>query len=88
MPAPTDVAREAEGLGFWWAQLRGGASDAERRAKEEQLAAYLAEDRDPAEIDLDDEEDDETDDADVLVEVKTARFLATIGLPLPEELAR
>jgi hypothetical protein len=86
--APTDVVREAAGLGFWWAQLRGGASDAERRTKEAELAAYLAEDRDPAEIDLDDEEDDELDDADVFVEVKTARFLAAIDLPLPDDLAR
>jgi hypothetical protein len=85
--APTDVAREAAGLAFWWAQLRGGASEAERPAKEAELAAYLAEDRDPAEIDLDDEEDNEIDDADIFVEVKTARFLAAIDLPLPDELA-
>lgn len=39
--APTDVAREAAGLGAWWAQQRGGASDTERSAKEAGLTAYL-----------------------------------------------
>jgi hypothetical protein len=85
--APTDVAREAAGLGFWWAQLRGGANDTERRAKEVELAAYLAEDVDPAEIDLEAEDDGDEDDADIFVEVKTVRFLATLELPVPDELA-
>jgi hypothetical protein len=85
--APTDVAREAAGLGSWWAQLRGGANDTERRAKEVELAAYLAEDVDPAEIDLEAEDDGDEDDADIFVEVKTVRFLATLELPVPDELA-
>lgn len=86
--APTDVAREAAGLGAWWAQQHGGASDIERRAKEAELAAYLAEDLDPADMDLDDADDDDLDDAEIFVEVKTARFLAALDLPVPDALAR
>jgi hypothetical protein len=85
--APTDVAREAAGLGSWWAQRHGGAGDTERTAKEAELAAYLAADRDPADIDLDDEDDD-LDDAEIFVEVKTARFLAALDLPVPGDLTR
>jgi len=59
----------------------------ERRAKEVELAAYLAEDVDPAEIDLEAEDDGDEDDADIFVEVKTVRFLATLELPVPDELA-
>ncbi|GAA5014810.1 hypothetical protein [Actinopolymorpha pittospori] len=86
--APTDVAREAAGLANWWAQLRGGVNEVERSDKEAELAGYLAYDEDPAEIDLDEDEDvDQLDDAEIFVEVKTARFLETLGLPLPEDLA-
>ena len=84
--APTDVAREATGLGSWWAELRGGASDSERRAKEAELAAYLAEHADSTDIDLDADADAD-EDAAISVEVKTARFLATLDLPVPDELA-
>jgi hypothetical protein len=86
--APTDTAREAAGLGFWWAQLHAGADDTNRRAKEAELVVYLAEDLDPAEVDLDDEDSDELDDADVFVEIKTARLLSALDLPLPNELGR
>lgn len=85
---PTDVAREVRGLVDWWAQLRGGLSDVARAAKETELAAYLAEDVDPAEIDLEEDEDaDELDDAEIFVEVKTARFLTVLDLPVPEGLS-
>ena len=86
--APTDVAREAAGLGAWWVQQHGGASDTERSAKEAELAAYLAEDLDPTDIDLDDEDDNDLDDAEIFVEVKTARFLAALDLPVPDDLPR
>jgi hypothetical protein len=84
--APTDVAREAAGLAAWW-RLRASASDAEAAAKEQELAGYLAADISPDE-DVDAAEiGRELDDAEVFVEVKTARFLAALGLPLPEDLA-
>ena len=87
--APTDVAREAAGLAMWWGQARGVAGEAERVAKERQLVAYLAEDIDPAEIDVDEDEDvDHLDDAEIFVEVETARFLAVMGLPVPDDLSR
>ncbi|WP_305782424.1 hypothetical protein [Symbioplanes lichenis] len=82
---PTDVAREAAGLAAWWAGLTGADTPA-RRAKEAELAEYLAEDIEPA-IDLDEELDvDDMDDAELFVEIKTARFLRALGLPLPAEL--
>lgn len=66
-------------------QQHGAASDTERRAKEAEPVAYLAEDLDPADIDLDDEDDDDDlDDADIFVEIKTARFLAVLDLPVPD----
>jgi hypothetical protein len=86
--APTDVVREAAGLSVWWAQQRGGASDTERSAKETELTAYLAEDLDPADINLDDEDDYDLDDAEIFVEVKTARFLTALDLPVPDDLPR
>ncbi|MDG4750289.1 hypothetical protein O7630_05015 [Micromonospora sp. WMMD718] len=89
--APTDAAREAAGLGAWWAHQHGRAGGTEREAKEADLAVYLAEDLDPADIDLDhdDDEDDEgLDDAEIFVEVKTARFLAALDLPVPDDLPR
>jgi hypothetical protein len=87
---PTDVRREAAGPTSWWARLHGGADDAQRSAKEAELVAYLAEDRDPEADDLDDEDDDVDgmDEADVFVEVKTARFPGALGLPMPGELPR
>ncbi|MEU1964394.1 hypothetical protein ABZ541_04990 [Micromonospora sediminicola] len=67
------------------AQQHDGASDIELRAKESELAAYLAEDLDPAEFDPD-REDDEPNDAEIFVEVKAARFLAALDLPAPDDL--
>ncbi|MEV1320018.1 hypothetical protein AB0J14_28525 [Micromonospora arborensis] len=85
--APTDVVREAAGLSVWWAQQRGGASDTERTAKEGELTAYLADDLDPANIEIDDD-DDALDDAEIFVEVKAARFLRALDLPVPGDLPR
>jgi hypothetical protein len=82
---PTDVTREAAGLATWWA-ARSGADTAARRAKEAELGEFLAEDIEPG-ADLDEELDvDELDDAELFVELKTARFLRALGLPLPAEL--
>jgi hypothetical protein len=39
-----------------------------------------------ASIDLDEEDEEDLDDGDVFVEIKTARFPRTLGLPLPEDL--
>lgn len=86
--APTDVALEAAGLASWWALSRG-RDGAARAAKERELAAYLAEDTEPPALDDDDQPVDgaPTDDGDVFVEVKTARFLTAMDLPLPDDLA-
>jgi hypothetical protein len=87
--APTDAAREAAGLATWWGRVRGVADDAERKMKERQLVAYLAEDINPAEIDVDEDEDvNHLDDAEIFVEVKTVRFLAALDLPVPDDLSR
>lgn len=85
---PTDVAREAAGLAAWWRSRVPGATDEEAAAKEQELAAFLAEDIDPDE-EFDPAELDETelDDAEVFVELKAARLLTALGLPLPEDLA-
>lgn len=87
--APTDVVREAQGLADWW-RIHHGADDAGHEAKAVELRAFLAEDIDPADIDLDEDEDlddEDLDDEDIFVEVKTRRFLAALDLPVPVELA-
>jgi hypothetical protein len=79
---PTDTAREAAGLAAWWAL--GNSGDA--AAKQAELVGFLAEDENPGEFEWNESEDD-LDPADVFVEVKTARFLAALGLPLPAGLS-
>ncbi|SDF92366.1 hypothetical protein SAMN05216553_104198 [Lentzea fradiae] len=82
---PTDVLREASGLAAWWALTHPGAGDVV--AKQAEILGFLAEDEDPDTFEWDESEDiDDIDDAEVFVEVKTARFLAALGLPLPNEL--
>ena len=79
---PTDVLREALGLAEWWALNNTG----DVLAKQAELVAYLAADEGP-DFEWDESEDvTEIEDADVFVEVKTARFLEALGLPLPAEL--
>ncbi len=85
--APTDVSREATGLAEWWACRQGGASEAEVDAKRREIETYLADDEDPGEIEYD-EDVDGLDDAEIFVEVKTARFLNALGLPVPDDLPR
>ncbi len=77
---PTDVLREALGLAEWWALNNSG----DVLAKQAELVAYLAEDEDPDSFEPEDVDD--LDTAEVFVELKTARFLAALGLPLPIEL--
>ena len=76
--APTDPAREALGLATWIGAFQPAV---EIDSKQATIAAFLASDEVP------DEEVDSDDDADVFVEIKAARFLAELGLPLPEDLA-
>jgi hypothetical protein len=85
---PTDVAREAKGLAAWWRLRHPAATDAEAAAKERELAGFLAADGDPdAEFDVADEfEDEAMSDEEIFVEVKTARFVAALGLPALEDL--
>ncbi|WP_432977199.1 hypothetical protein [Dactylosporangium sp. CA-233914] len=78
---PTDTHREAAGLAAWWARVQVGATDADRDAKMASLRPYLAEDLGAEDDDPDDEEEEERDDADIFVEIKTDRFLVTLGLP-------
>lgn len=73
---PTDVAREAKGLAEWWA-AQAQHADADQVAKEQELAGYLAKDENP------DEWEEDIDESEVFVEVKTLRFLAALGLPQP-----
>jgi len=85
---PTDTAAEAAGLAAWWAELHDEGAVG---TKERELVAYLAEDTDPDQVEEEDEDPDdldEVDDAEIFVEVKTARFLAALDLPVPDELVR
>lgn len=85
--APTDVAREASGLTAWWERTHERrTNDAERAAKETELAAFLAPDVDPDEGDEGLLDDLDFDEAEIFVEVKTAHFLAALDLPLPEDM--
>jgi hypothetical protein len=80
---PTDVLREAAGLAAWWALHNSG----DVTAKQAELLGYLAEDEDPDDFEWDEGEDvDAIDGAEVFVEVKTAQFLAALGLPVPYDL--
>jgi hypothetical protein len=83
--APTDVARESAGLTHWWALVHGATSTDEITAKNAELIGYLAADLDPASEEPDTDVD-LNDDAEIFVEIKTSRFLAALGLPLPEDL--
>lgn len=68
---PTDVSAEAEGL-VMWAQSHG------QHVTQQLVASYLASD--------DTDVDEELADEDVFIEDRTARFLGTLGLPLPPDL--
>ena len=83
--APTDVVVEAEGLGAWWAGLHPEASQQARTATALALRDFLA--TDDASVDDEDRPDDELDDAEVFVEIKTSRFLSALGLPTPDGLS-
>lgn len=77
---PTDVVREAAGLAAWWALHNSG----DVVAKQAEILGYLAEDEDPEDFSV--EEGEDVEDADVFVEIKTARFLGVLGLPVPYDL--
>ena len=77
--APTDIEREARGLAAWWAALHSEATDADQQAKQVEIAAFLAADEEAS-------DEEPFDEADVFVEIKTARFLSAMGLPLPPDL--
>ena len=77
---PTDVELEARGLVAWWMSLHVEATATDQQAKQFEIAAFLAADEEPP-------DEEPTDDADVFVEIKTARFLSALGLPLPSDLA-
>jgi hypothetical protein len=88
--APTDVLREAEGLAFWLVRQQGRGDEAELR---ELIASFLADDIQEERLDDDFDDDweddaDDLDDAEIFVEVKMARFLQAVGLPVPDELPR
>jgi hypothetical protein len=83
--ARTDPQREANGLATWWELIHGRHAEAtERDAKAAELLTYLAGDVD---LDLDDSDDDvDLDDGDVFVEIKAARLLVALGLPILDDL--
>jgi hypothetical protein len=96
--SPTDVEREAAGLAAWVAAYQGGGDET---ALQDLIAPFLASDDDEDDVEEDDEDDDawageedepdedsdSDDDAEAVVEVKLARLLTAIGLPVPEDLA-
>ena len=76
---PTDVLREAAGLAAWWALHNSG----DVTAKQAEILGYLASDEEPGDFTIDEQD---VEDADVFVEIKTARFLGELGLPVPYDL--
>lgn len=81
----TEPNREARGLAAWWAVVHVEADEAARAAKEGELRAFLAADIPPS--DDEDEDDEDLDDAEVFVEIKAARFIRALGLPVPAGLS-
>jgi hypothetical protein len=82
--APTDVLREAEGLAFWLARHQDRGDEPELR---ELIASFLADDIQQQQLDDDEDDAEDLDDAEIYVEVKVARFLRAVGLPVPDELS-
>ena len=81
---PTDVLREAAGLAAWWALHNSG----DVAAKQAEILGFLASDENPDDFEWNEDEDvDMIDDGEVFVEVKTQRFLAALGLPVPYHLS-
>ena len=79
--APTDVTRESRGLTDWWAARQPGADVQALASQREVIAALLASDLEPP-------VEDAEDKADIFAEMKAARFLTAMNLPLPDELTR
>jgi hypothetical protein len=77
--APTDVDLEGRGLAAWWALHHPEATAEDQLTKQREITAFLAADEELSDEEL-------SDDADVFVEIKTARFLAAMGLPSPPDL--
>ena len=80
--APTDVQREAAGLAAWLPQFQDRSDEA---GLQELIEPFLASDEDD---DFDDLDDGEEDPAEIFAEIKAARFLHAVGLPVPDDLAR
>ena len=78
----TDVLREASGLAFWVARQRGGSDEAGLR---DLILPFLAADAQEPQPGTDAGTEDDGD-LDMFVEVKVAKFLAAIGLPVPDGL--
>jgi hypothetical protein len=81
--APTDVPREAEGIAFWLVQQHGRSDEPDLR---ELIASFLAHDireQQPGNNVSPADDVGDLDDADVFVEIKVARFLKAIELPVP-----
>ncbi|MFC0114655.1 hypothetical protein [Kibdelosporangium aridum] len=78
--APTDVAREAEGLAAWREELGASA------VISDDLVDFLAEDE--AEDWDSDEDSDDLADTEVFVEAKVVEFLTALSLPVPDDLLR
>jgi hypothetical protein len=78
--APTDVAREAEGLAAWREELGASA------VISDDLIDFLAEDERENWDDDDSGDDEDLDDA--FVEDKTVQFLVALNVPVPDDLLR
>lgn len=80
--APIDIHREAAGLAAWWSLLHDIGDAGAIQAKEAELGSYLATDTASTEAALDEQEDEpDTDEGELFVEIKTARFLTALDLP-------
>jgi hypothetical protein len=81
--APTNTELEAEAFAHWLVQSGRAREAADEQRLRDTIVGYLASDDSSSSDDV----DAELDDADIFVEIKTARLLRSIGLPVPGPLA-
>ncbi|RSM88717.1 hypothetical protein DMH04_08860 [Kibdelosporangium aridum] len=84
--APRGADQAADGLVEWWARTHEAAGPSEFDSKKEQIAAYLSTVDNSATVKPGD--GGQPDPAETYAELKTARFLVALGLPVPDELVR
>lgn len=78
--------QEADGLVEWWARAHETSVPSGFDSKKQQIAAYLSSVDNPTTVKPGD--GGQPDPAETYAELKTARFLVALGVPVPDELVR